>query len=137
MALMRSLAARRSVVDVGCLWSVDGAYAFAAEEGASAVTGVDLMPASTRFETERSRPRSKVRFVHGDVHDPAVLAHAPAAGAGRAIGVTEPFDPAEDCGYWWWGITPSAMRGMLRAAGFVLDELRLEPFVATVVARPR
>ena len=34
MALMRSLAARRSVVDVGCLWSVDGAYAFAAEEGA-------------------------------------------------------------------------------------------------------
>jgi hypothetical protein len=138
MALMRSPAARRSVVDVGCLWSVDGACAFAAEEGATAVTGVDLMPGSIRFETGRSRRRSKVRLVHGDVHDPAVVAYAPAAGAGRAIGVTEPFDPAEDCGNWWWRrITPSALRGMLRAASFVLDELRLEPFVAPAVARPR
>jgi hypothetical protein len=54
----------------------------------------------------------------------------------RAIGVTEPFDVREGYGNWWWGITPSALRAMLRAAGFALDELRLEPFLATAIARP-
>ena len=43
---------------------------------------------------------------------------------GRAIAVTEPFDPDEAYGNWWWGITPSALRGMLEAAGFAVDELR-------------
>jgi len=73
-ALLRSLAPGRSVVDVGCMWSVDGAYCFAAEDaGATAVTGVDVMPPSARFEDERARRGSAVRFVEGDVHDPAVL----------------------------------------------------------------
>ena len=63
-------------------------------------------------------------------------AYAPAAGGQRAIGVTEPFDRSEAYGNWWWGITPSALRGMLRATGFALDELRLEPFLATAIARP-
>jgi len=198
-ALLRSLAPGRSVVDIGCMWSVDGAYCFAAEEaGATAVTGVDVMPPSPRFEDERARRGSAVRFVEGDVHDPAVLeaigphdvvwcagvlyhapnplltlervralcrerlvlrtaalpelpgapgacvfypagdgAYAPAAGGGRAIGVTEPFDPLEAYGNWWWGITPSALRAMILAAGFALDELRIEPFLATAIARPR
>jgi hypothetical protein len=197
MALLRELAPGRTVVDVGCMWSVDGAYCFAADEaGATAVTGVDLMPASERFEAERSRRRSAVRFVQGDVHDPAVAeevgphdlvwcsgvlyhspnplltlqrlrglcrerlvlrtaalpelpgapgacvfypaggaAYAPAAGGGRAIGLTEPFDPTEAYGNWWWGITPSALRGMLEASGFAIDELRVEPFLATAIAR--
>jgi hypothetical protein len=61
MGLLRSLVPGRSVVDVGCMWSVDGAYCFAAEEaGATAVTGVDLMPASGRFEAERERRGSAV-----------------------------------------------------------------------------
>jgi SAM-dependent methyltransferase len=198
MALLRELSPGRSVVDVGCMWSVDGAYCFAAEEaGATAVAGVDLMPASERFEAERARRGSKVRFIEGDVHDPAVvedvgphdlvwcsgvLYHAPnplltlerlrelcrerlvlrtaalpelpgapgtcvfypaggaayaaAAGGGRAIGLTEPFDPAAAYGNWWWGITPSALRGMLETSGFVVEELRLEPFLATAIARP-
>ena len=87
MGLLRSEARGHSVVDVGCMWGVDGAY-------------------------------------------------APAAGGVRAIGVTEPFDAREGYGNWWWGITPSALRAMLRAAGFALDELRLEPFLATAIARP-
>jgi len=198
MGLLRSMAAGRSVADVGCMWSVDGAYCFAAEAaGATTVTGVDLMPASSRFATERDRRGSTVRFVHADIHDPAVAAevgphdvvwcsgvlyhapnplltlerlrelcrerlllrtaalpelpgapgacvfypagdgaYAPAAVGGRAIGVTEPFAPAAGYGNWWWGITPSALCGMLRTAGFALDELRLEPFLATAIARP-
>jgi hypothetical protein len=198
MALLRSLVPGRSVADVGCMWSVDGAYCFVAEEaGATAITGVDLMPASARFEDERERRGSAVRFVQGDVHDPAVVeevgkhdvvwcagvlyhapnplltlerlralcrerlvvrtaalpelpgapgacvfypaggeAYAPAAGGGRAIGLTEPFDPAAAYGNWWWGITPSALRGMLSASGFVVEELRLAPFLATAIARP-
>jgi hypothetical protein len=67
--------AGRSFVDVGCMWSVDGALCFAAEEaGAAAVTGVDLMAPSQRFEAERARRGSQVRFVQGDLHDPATLA---------------------------------------------------------------
>jgi Methyltransferase domain len=196
MGLLRSLAPRRSVVDVGCMWSVDGAYCFAAEEGgATAVTGVDLMPVSGRFERERRS--SAVRFVQGDVHDSTVVeevgehdlvwcagvlyhapnplltlerlrslcrerlvlrtailpelpgapgacvfypagdeAYAPAAAGVDAIGLTEPFDPTAAYGNWWWGITPSALRGMLSANGFVVDELRLAPFLATAIARP-
>src|SRR4051794_28335794 len=183
MALLRELARGRSVVDVGCMWSVDGAYCFAAEEaGATGVTGVDLMPASERFEAERTRRGSGVRFVQGDVHDPAVgdevgqhdlvwcsgvlyhasnplltlerlrglcrerlvlrtasvpelpgapgacvfspaggRAYAPAAGGRRAIGLTEPFDRSEAYGNWWWGITPSALSGMLEASGFAVE----------------
>jgi SAM-dependent methyltransferase len=198
MALLRELAPGRSVVDVGCMWSVDGAYCFVAEEaGATAVTGVDLMPASERFEAERSKRGSSVRFVQGDIHDPAVAeavgphdlvwcsgvlyhapnplltlerlralcrerlvlrtatlpdlpgapgacvfypaggrAYAPAAGGRRAIGLTEPFDRREAYGNWWWGITPSALSGMLTASGFALEELQLEPFLATAIARP-
>jgi hypothetical protein len=61
MALLRAFAPGRSVVDVGCMWAVAGAYCFAAEDaGASAVTGVDLMPVSERFEAEQARRGSAV-----------------------------------------------------------------------------
>ena len=63
----------RSFVDVGCMWSVDGALCFAAEgAGATRVTGVDVMPASETFEARRAAG-SAVRFVRGDLHDPAVV----------------------------------------------------------------
>ncbi|MEA2157235.1 MAG: tRNA (mo5U34)-methyltransferase [Solirubrobacteraceae bacterium] len=65
----------RSFVDVGCMWTIDGALCFAAEDaGAAAVTGVDVMPASERFNAERRRRASKVRFLQGDLHDPATVA---------------------------------------------------------------
>ena len=68
-------AAGRSFVDVGCMWSVDGALCFAAEDaGAAAVTGVDVMAPSERFSSELARRGSAVRFVQGDVHEPATVA---------------------------------------------------------------
>lgn len=191
----------RSFADVGCMWSVDGAIAFAAEDaGAAAVTGVDLMPASARFEAEHRRRKSGVRFVQGDLHDPAVLEavgrhdvvwcsgvlyHAPNpvltlerlrtitaelvivgtetlpelpgvpnacvfypgleardrlpfSGPEEAerVGLSGPFDPAQGYGNWWWGITPSALRGMISAAGFTPVETLEQPFFTTVLARP-
>ena len=190
----------RSFVDVGCMWAVDGALCFAAEDaGAASVTGVDVMAPSPRFRSERERRGSRVRFVQGDVHEPGtvrevgrhdvvwcsgVLYHAPhplltlerlraVCGArlilstealpeipglrggcvfypglderarrayagvpgGRAVGVTEPFDPAEGYGNWYWGITPSALRGMLRATGFEEERWVRSPFHLAVVAR--
>jgi hypothetical protein len=65
----------RSFVDVGCMWTIHGALCFAAEDaGAASVTGVDVMAPTERFEAEVRRRDSKVRFVLGDLHDPATVA---------------------------------------------------------------
>ena len=57
-----------SFLDVGCMWRIDGANAFAAAEaGASAVTAVDLMDPTPAF-LERAAG-SRVRFVQGDIND--------------------------------------------------------------------
>lgn len=198
--LVRELAPGRSFLDVGCMWSVSGRIAFVAEEsGASAVTGVDFMDRSPAFDAEHERRRSNVRFVQGDLHDPAtldragkhdvvwcsgVLYHAPhplltlerlrsvcgerlilstealpeipglrggcvfypglddrarrayrRVPGGRAVGLTEPYDPAEGYGNWFWGITPSALLGMLRASGFEQERVVRSPFHLAVVAR--
>jgi hypothetical protein len=59
-------------------------------------------------------------------------------GAPRCIGVTEPFDPALGYANYWWGISPSAMRAMVEAAGFdVFEELPWTTWVHDVRARPR
>ena len=64
----------RSFVDVGCMWSVDGALAFAAEDaGATSVTGVDVMGETPAYQAEHARRGSSVRFVQGDLHDPATV----------------------------------------------------------------
>jgi hypothetical protein len=192
-ALVRRHAPGHSFADVGCMWSVDGAIAFAAEEaGATSVTGLDVMDATPAFEAARERRGSAVRFVHGDLHDPAVvdevgvhdvvwcsglLYHAPHplltlqrlrdltgeilllateslpevpglpgacvfypgaepapfAAPGRA-GLATPFDPARAYENWWWGITPSALRGMLDATGFAVVELHDDGLHLTVTA---
>lgn len=67
--------AGRSFVDVGCMWNIDGALCFAAEDaGAASVTGVDVMGATERFSAEHARRGSAVRFVQGDMHKPATIA---------------------------------------------------------------
>jgi hypothetical protein len=67
-------AAGRSFADIGCMWKVDGALCFVAEDaGASAVTGVDVMAPSERFRDELRRRGSAMRFVHGDVHDASTV----------------------------------------------------------------
>lgn len=69
------LVAGRSFVDVGAMWSVHGRYSFEAEEaGAAQVTAVDAMAPTPEFEAEHARRRSAVRFVRGDVNDPALAA---------------------------------------------------------------
>ena len=65
----------RSFADVGGLFGIAGAIAFAAEEaGATAVTLVDAGdPQHTAFPDEREKRGSKVRFVQGDLHDPVTI----------------------------------------------------------------
>ena len=77
--LWRELIARyapgRRFVDVGCMWKVDGAYAFlAVDAGATEVAGVDLQAATPAFEAENARRGMPVRFVRGDVNERAVTA---------------------------------------------------------------
>src|SRR6478609_9259845 len=116
--LVRRYAPGRSFLDVGCMWNVHGGITFLAEEaGAKRVTGIDVMAPTPRFESEHARRSSDVRFVRGDVHDPATVAEA-----GRAN--------------WWWGITPSALRGMLAVAGLDVVELSDGPFHRTAICRP-
>jgi hypothetical protein len=197
--LIGRFAPGRSFADIGCMWGVDGAMAFAAEErGATAVTGVDIMAPTSRFTAEHARRGSSVRFVRGDIHVPGliephdvvwcsgVLYHAPnplltlerlravtgstlilatetipevpglaqacvflpglgasdrrlhaAARPGAlALGVTTPFDPAQSYGAWWWGISRSALHGMLAASGLEVVEEYGDALHATVVARP-
>jgi hypothetical protein len=71
--LVARFAHGRSFLDVGALWSVHGAIAFAARDaGATRVTALDVMAPSEEF-TER---QGDVRFVQGDLHDPATVAEA-------------------------------------------------------------
>jgi hypothetical protein len=72
---IRELAPGKSFVDVGCMWGVNGAHAFLAEEsGATAVCGVDVFGPTPEFEAERARRGSRVEFVLGDCTAPATLA---------------------------------------------------------------
>ncbi len=73
--VVRRHAAGRSFCDEGCMWKVNGRIAFVAEEaGATAVTGVDVMEPTDEFVAEHERRSSRVRFVGGDLHDPATTA---------------------------------------------------------------
>jgi methyltransferase family protein len=188
-ALIARHVAGRSFVDVGCMWSVHGALCFAAEDaGASSVTGVDVMSPTDTFTAERARRGSTVRFVQGDMHEPAtieaigahdvvwcsgVLYHAPhplltlerlheltgetlllatetiAETPGRRDTCViapsrhehpnaEPAEgPGAGYGPWYWGITPSALRTMLKLTGFAVADEHRTPFHVTVVATPR
>jgi hypothetical protein len=68
-ALVREHAAgAESFLDVGCMWRIDGANSFAAEEaGAAKVTAMDVMDMTPAFE-ERLRDSAVVQFVQADIH---------------------------------------------------------------------
>lgn len=200
--LISRFAPGRSVADIGCMWGINGKLSFVAEEsGATAVTGLDVMPATPEFLSEHARRSSAVRFIEGDLHDEEVLtkvgqhdvvwcsgvlyhaphpvltlqhlraitrqvlilatetipevpglaqscvflpglsaadrhAHATARPGISALGVTTPFDPAQSYGTWWWGLSRSAVRGMLHAAGFQVTEEYGDSLHATFVAGP-
>jgi hypothetical protein len=182
------------------MWNVDGRIAFLAEEcQATAVTAIDLMPATPAFEADHRRRNSRIRFVHGDVNDESVvkaagphevvwcsgvLYHAPnplltlqrlfelttdtlilstetipeVPGLAQACvflpgleahdravhavarphmtahGINTAFESGQGYGAWWWCMSRSALRGMLHATGFVVQEEHGGPLHTTVVA---
>jgi hypothetical protein len=61
--------------------------------------------------------------------------HAAARPGALALGVTTPFDPAQSYGAWWWGISRSALHGMLAASGLEVVEEYGDALHATLVAR--
>jgi hypothetical protein len=67
-------------------------------------------------------------------HDRRV--HASARPGTTALGITSPFEWAQSYGAWWWGLSRSAVRGMLHAAGFDVTEEYGNPLHATLVATP-
>jgi hypothetical protein len=63
-----------SFVDIGCMWGVNGEYAFIAEGcGASVIKGVDVFGPTPEFEVKKREQNSKVEFILGDVGDPDII----------------------------------------------------------------
>ena len=72
---IRRHAPGRSFVDVGCMWGVNGEYAFIAEAaGATAVKAVDVFGPTPEFEEKRISRASRVEFVLGDITRAETLA---------------------------------------------------------------
>ena len=72
---IRNHAPGRSFVDVGCMWGVNGEYAFIAEQaGATTVKAVDVFGPTPEFEQKRIERGSRVEFVLGDITRPETLA---------------------------------------------------------------
>lgn len=56
-----------SFADIGCMWGVNGANTFLAEEvGATVVKGVDVFGPTPEFDAEHRRRNSRVEFILGD-----------------------------------------------------------------------
>lgn len=65
---IRRHAPGRSFADIGCMWGVNGEYAFLAEEaGATSVKAVDVFGPTPEFEEKRLARNSRVEFILGDL----------------------------------------------------------------------
>ena len=65
---IRKYAPGRSFADIGCMWGVNGEYAFMAEEaGATRVVAVDVFGPTPEFDEKHRTRYSRVQFVLGDV----------------------------------------------------------------------
>ncbi|MGH2524463.1 MAG: class I SAM-dependent methyltransferase [Anaerolineales bacterium] len=72
---VRKYAPGRSFVDIGCMWGVNGEYAFVAEEaGATRVKGVDVFGPTPEFEAKHRARRSSIEFILGDAGRPETIA---------------------------------------------------------------
>lgn len=66
--LIRKYAPGKSFADIGCMWGVNGEYAFvAAEAGATRVVGVDVFGPTPEFEEKRAARAPQAEFVLGDI----------------------------------------------------------------------
>ncbi|MGH9820322.1 MAG: hypothetical protein ACRD43_09155, partial [Pyrinomonadaceae bacterium] len=67
--LVRKHTSGKSFADIGCMWGINGANSFIAEEaGATEVIAVDVYPESKEFLEEKEKRNSTVRFVAGDIN---------------------------------------------------------------------
>lgn len=57
-------------------------------------------------------------------------------GVCKMVGVTNPFQPNEGYGNFFWGLTPSCLVSLLSTAGFEVVTRATEVFAQTVVCRP-
>lgn len=72
---IRRYAPGQSFVDIGCMWGVNGEYAFIAEDaGASTVKGVDVFGPTPEFEAKKQERGSAVEFILGDAGQPETIA---------------------------------------------------------------
>ena len=57
-------------------------------------------------------------------------------GVPQQVGISGPFEP--DMGYanYFWGLSPSCLKSLLKTAGFRIDHEYPEPFVHTVICSP-
>jgi 2-polyprenyl-3-methyl-5-hydroxy-6-metoxy-1,4-benzoquinol methylase len=71
---IRRFAPDRSFADIGCLWGVNGEYAFEAEAaGATSVKAVDVFGPTPEFEQKKRERQSQVEFILGDATDPRTI----------------------------------------------------------------
>ncbi len=94
---IREYAPGKSFADIGCMWGVNGDFAFAAEEaGASRVVAVDVFGPTPEFDVKHQARRSAVQFVLGDVSRAETLARIGAVDVVFCAGVLyhhpSPFD---------------------------------------------
>lgn len=201
--LIRSYAPGRSFADIGCMWGVNGEYAFLAEQaGATAVKAVDVFGPTPEFETRHKAANSRVEFILGDASQASTLArigevdvvfcagvlyHHPSPfdllvalrricretlilrswtipeirglpnaavyipmlragdrqlwnlaslGVPRQVGITDGFEPEQGYGNFFWGLTPSCLKSLLRTAGFKVERRGNEAFAQTFICTP-
>ena len=68
--------------------------------------------------------------------DPDRRLHANARPGVQAAALDSPFQRSQSYEAWWWGISRTALRGMLKASGFAVREEHGGPLHATVIAVP-
>ena len=62
--------------------------------------------------------------------------HTRARGSGVAVGLDTAFEIGQAYHAWWWGMSRSAVSGMLRATGFDVREAHGGPLHSTFIATP-
>ncbi len=72
---IRKFAPGHSFADIGCMWGVNGEYAFLAEAcGAAPVKAVDVFGPTPEFESKKRARNSSVEFILGDACSSETLA---------------------------------------------------------------
>jgi hypothetical protein len=61
-------------------------------------------------------------------------AYTAVGGPATRMALNTPFDLAQGYGNWWWGLTPSAIAGMLASTGFSVRRTTSNGFNTTIVA---